>query len=34
MPDWVKGGRITVLTDEELLGVIDEGCKALGVALG
>ncbi|MDE6918108.1 MAG: 2-isopropylmalate synthase, partial [Lachnospiraceae bacterium] len=29
-----EGGRVTVLTDDELLAVIAEGCKTLGVALG
>ena len=35
--DWVdeqyEGGRVTVLTDEELLGVIDEACDQLGVSI-
>ncbi len=35
--DWVdqeyESGRVTVLTDEELLRVIDESCKELGVSL-
>ena len=26
-------GRVTVLTDEELLSVIDDACKKLGVSL-
>jgi isopropylmalate/homocitrate/citramalate synthase len=28
-----ESGRVTVLTDSELLTVIDEGCKVLGVSL-
>ena len=28
-----EGGRVTVLTDEELLKVIDDACKKLGVTL-
>ncbi len=28
-----EGGRVTVLTDEELLGVIDEACDQLGVSI-
>lgn len=28
-----EGGRVTVLTDEELLGVIDDTCKKLGIQL-
>ncbi len=36
--EWVdkeyESGRVTVLTDEELLGVIDEACKELGIRLG
>ena len=28
-----EGGRVTVLTDEELLRVIDDACKKLGVTL-
>ena len=28
-----EGGRVTVLTDEELLKVIDDACKKLGVSL-
>lgn len=28
-----ESGRVTVLTDEELLVVIDEGCKMLGISL-
>lgn len=35
--EWVdkeyESGRVTVLTDEELLGVIDEACKELGIRL-
>ena len=35
--EWVdkeyESGRVTVLTDEELLGVIDEACKELGISL-
>ena len=35
--EWVdkeyESGRVTVLTDEELLGVIDEACKKLGILL-
>ena len=35
--DWVdkeyEGGRVTVLTDEELLTVIDEACSKLGIRL-
>ena len=27
------GGRVTVLTDEELIRVIDDGCKKLGISL-
>ena len=27
------GGRVTVLTDEELIAVIDENCKKLGIVL-
>ena len=29
-----ESGRVTVLTDEELLSVIAEGCETLGVTLG
>ena len=29
-----EGGRVTVLTDEELLQVIDSACEKLGVCLG
>ncbi len=29
-----EGGRVTVLTDDELLAVIAEGCETLGVTLG
>ena len=28
-----ESGRVTVLTDEELLGVIDSACKKLGIHL-
>jgi hypothetical protein len=28
-----ESGRVTVLTDDELLSVIDEGCKLLGITL-
>ena len=28
-----ESGRVTVLTDNELLAVIDEGCKTLGITL-
>ena len=28
-----EGGRVTVLTDEELLKVIDDACGKLGIAL-
>lgn len=28
-----ESGRVTVLTDDELLAVIDEGCKLLGISL-
>ena len=35
--DWVdqeyEDGRVTVLTDEELLQVIEENCKKLGISL-
>lgn len=37
MKAWVdkeyESGRVTVLTDEELLQVIDDACKTLGVEL-
>ena len=29
-----ESGRVTVLTDDELLAVIAEGCETLGVTLG
>ena len=29
-----ESGRVTVLTDDELLSVIAEGCETLGVTLG
>ena len=36
--DWVDeeyaGGRVTVLTDEELIKVIDNACEKLGISLG
>ena len=28
-----EGGRVTVLTDEELLKVIDSACRKLGISL-
>ena len=35
--EWVdaeyESGRVTVLTDEELLAVIDKNCKKLGIEL-
>ena len=35
--EWVDGeyesGRVTVLTDEELIAVIDKNCKKLGIEL-
>ena len=35
--DWVdeqyEEGRVTVLTDDELIRVIDENCKRIGVEL-
>ena len=35
--DWVDeeyaGGRVTVLTDEELIKVIDDACGKLGISL-